>query len=384
MPEFRLPDLGEGVTEGEVIEWRVAEGGAVARDQILVVVGTDKATVEIPSPFEGEVEAIMAKEGARVEVGQALIRVRAAGESVTSPGHGDDLTQVEPEPPQHTAAGTSATASPPAPNDSPRVAALPSVRRAARERGIALADVHGGGPGGRVRMGDLVGGLRRTPLRGPRRAMAQHMAEAHRHVPQVTVVLECDLEPVESRVRGHPATSGQAPTILGLLSLAVLAELGEQPLFNATLDEEGLEIVFQDEVHLGIAVQTEEGLKVAALRSAQAMSPEELQAGLSGLVRAAREGSLTSADLAGATFTISSGGRLGGLMATPLVNWPNLATLGIHEIEDRPVVREGKVVVGRVANLSLSFDHRVIDGMTASGFLYSLRRRIADPASLFP
>jgi len=382
MPDFRLPDLGEGVTEGEVVEWRVREGSQVSRDQILVVIGTDKATVEIPSPFEGTVAAILAAEGAVVHVGDPLVRVDSGAPDrepmATAPTALDQApagpaqpSQLPPGPaPARTAAGA--------------VPALPAVRRAARARGVPLESVRGSGPNGRVRLSDLVVAGRRVALRGTRRVMAERMAEAHRRVPQVTVVLECDLGPVEALVRSQPAGSqpGGSYSILGLVALAALAGIRAEPLFNASFDEESMELEYHDPVHLGIAVQAGDGLKVATLKDADSLAPAEFQLQLARLIAAARAGTLAPAALSGSTFTISSAGRLGGLFATPIVNWPNLAVLGLHAIEDRPVVRMGQVVVGRVANLSLSFDHRVIDGLAASAFLYQLADRLANPQAL--
>ncbi|MHB1501164.1 MAG: dihydrolipoamide acetyltransferase family protein [Candidatus Dormibacteria bacterium] len=379
MPEFKLPDLGEGVTEGEVIEWRVAEGDRVARDEILVVVGTDKATVEIPSPFEGTVDKILSPAGARVEVGQSLIRVRTAADESYAPAVAPVPTGVaQPSAPAASAAGPEdRTGSAPI-----RVAAMPSVRRAARERGTSVDAIPGSGPAGRVRMADLLSSGRRVPLRGPQRVMAQRMAAAHRHVPQVTVVLECEVGALEGLLQDQPEGAERRYTVLGMIALATLAQLEDQPIFNCSFDEDAVELVYSDSIHLGIAVQTQEGLKVATLRDAGSRQPRALQDELDRLVQAAREGALASSELTGATFTLSSGGKLGGLLATTLVNWPNVATLGVHEITNRPVVRDGAVVVGRCANLSLSFDHRVIDGMTASSFLYGLRQRLTEPQDL--
>lgn len=374
MPEFRLPDLGEGVTEGEVVEWRVSEGGSVARDQILLVVGTDKATVEIPSPYEGTVDAILAAAGDRVEVGQALIRVRcsAMDEEISTP----DRVTAPPAATSETPHLRQRAA------DQGRIAALPAARRRAASLGLDLAEAVGSGAGGRVGLADLLPKGRRVALRGSGRVMAQRMAEAHRHVPQVTVVLECDVAAVEAVIARQRPDHGAKISILGLITRAAIEGLHAEPIFNASLDEERMEVVYSDAIHIGIAVQTSEGLKVATAKDCGRLAAYELQAELDRLVVAARNGKLTAPELTGATFTISSGGRFGGLLATPLVNWPNLATLGVHQIGDRPVVRNGQVVVGRCANLSLSFDHRVIAGMTASGFLYALRDRLLEPSLL--
>jgi len=368
MAEFKLPDLGEGVTEGEVVEWRVHEGDTVQRDQILGVIGTDKATVEIPSPFAGRVEAVLVAEGARIQVGDPLLRVEEVeGPSAepTVPTKAPALPVPEPRPSS-------------VPVEPRRVPALPSVRRAARQRGIGLESVVGSGVGGRVRMLDLLAQGRRVPLRGLARAMAEHAAIGHRHVPQVTVVLEVDVAALEAQVaEGATAEGSPPPTLLGLICLAILAELAKAPLFNASLDDQALELVYHDHVQLGIAVQTGDGLLVATIRDADTLSPGTFHQELQRVVTAARAGTLTAAELSGSTFTVSSGGKQGALLATPLVNWPNVAILGVHAIQDRAVVKDGRVAVGRRANLSLSFDHRVIDGMTASGLLYRLEARLA-------
>jgi pyruvate/2-oxoglutarate dehydrogenase complex dihydrolipoamide acyltransferase (E2) component len=207
--------------------------------------------------------------------------------------------------------------------------------------------------------------------------MAEQVAITHQHVPQVTVVLEFDVAPLEARLTAGagPGGAGQ-PSLLGLICLATLAELAEAPLFNASLDDDAMELVFHDRVQLGIAVQAADGLRVATIRDADLLSPSAFQIELQRVIGAARAGTLTAAEMNGSTFTISSGGKLGGLLATPLVNWPNVAILGVHAIQDRAVVKDGQVAVGRRANLSLSFDHRAIDGMTASRFLYQLESRL--------
>ena len=360
--DFRLPDLGEGVTEGEVVEWRVRPGDPVARDQVVCVVATDKATVELPSPIAGVVAEVVAREGTPVAVGEVLLRIAAPDASPALP-----RSAAAP-------AATIATETPP-----PRVLALPAVRRAARERGMDLATVRGSGPRGRVRITDLGPAGRREALRGTRRVMAERMAEAHRHVPQVTVALDCDMEGVERLGIG---SAEDRPTPLGLVCLAARAEVERLPIFNASFDEEAMALVHHPDLHLGIAVQTPDGLKVATLRSAGRLPAQDLLGEIRRLVAGARAGTLAPAELTGSTFTVSSGGRLGGLLATPLVNWPNVATLGLHEIQDRPVVRAGQVVAGRCAVLTLSFDHRVIDGMTASDFLYGVVARLSDPNGL--
>ena len=368
MAEFRLPDLGEGVTEGEVVEWRVREGETVRRDQILGVIGTDKATVEIPSPFAGRVEAVLVAEGARIRVGDVLLRVEVPEGPTKEPAAPPQVPEVARLPPGSTSV----------PLPGQRVAALPSVRRAARIRGLALETVAGTGVGGRIRLPDLLSQGRRVPLRGAARVMAEQVTMAHQRVPQVTVVLEADVAQIEATVAaGTAALATERPTLLGLICLATLAELAEAPLFNASLDDQAWELVFHDRVQLGIAVQSDGGLRVATIRDADLLAPAAFHAELQRVVTAARAGSLKAGELTGSTFTVSSGGKQGGVLATPLVNWPNVAILGVHAIQDRAVVKDGEVAVGRRANLSLSFDHRVIDGMTASRFLYQVAARMA-------
>ncbi len=379
MLEFRLPDLGEGVTEGEVVEWRVRPGATIRSDEVLVVVGTDKATVEIPSPFTGTVAALLVSEGTVVPVGTPLVRI----EDPTGPASTTAAT-----PPATAPAPTAPPppAGPPAPQGA-SVPALPAVRRQARRAGLDLARVPGTGPGGRVRAADLLRAgapgpgsatrERREPLRGARRVAAERLAEAHRHVPQVTYVLDVDFGPAEAA-----AASGKgvgSPTLLGYVCAATVATLHLHPIFNSRYDEATGEVVYLPVIDLGLAVQAAGGLIVPVLRDAGALTLPDMQVALAELIERARQGHLGAAELTGATFTVSSAGRLGGLLATPLVNWPNVATLGVHAVADRAVVRDGRLAIGRMANLSLSFDHRVIDGMAAAAFLHELADRLRRP-----
>ena len=380
MLEFRLPDLGEGVTEGEVVEWRVRPGATVRSDEVLVVVGTDKATVEIPSPFTGTVAALLVPEGTVVPVGTPLVRI----ETSAGPPGGDAPTRADP--------ATPAVAPTPAAPQAPgaRVPALPAVRRQARLAGLDLASVPGTGAGGRVRSADLpvtasaagpAARERREPLRGARRLAAERLAAAHRHVPQVTYVLEADFGPAEAAVAAA-ASAAVPPTLLGYVCAATVAALRRHPVFNSRYDEATGEIVYLADIHLGVAVQATAGLLVPVLHGAGALPFGPMKAALAALVDRARQAQLSAAELAGATFTVSSGGRLGGLLATPLVNWPNVATLGVHAVADRPIVRDGQLAIGRIANLSLSFDHRVIDGMAAAAFLHELADHLGRPIDL--
>jgi pyruvate/2-oxoglutarate dehydrogenase complex dihydrolipoamide acyltransferase (E2) component len=342
--EFRLPDLGEGVAEGEIARWLVQIGQHVDEDDPLVEIQTDKTTVEIPSPASGEVARILVEEGARVPVGTPLLVI------------GSDAV----------AAGTVEEA-PPA-----KVQATPLVRRLAAELGVELAAIAGTGPGGRITEEDVRAnaapraGERREPLRGVRRLIAQHLATAHREVPAVTVVEECDFTAL-GRVRGERS---YLPYVLE----AVVAGLKEFPELNATLD--GDEIVFWERYDLGIAVQTDEGLVVPVLRDADSLALDGLEAEARRLAEGARAGTLDPAELKGSTFTVTSPGRLGGLFATPLVNHPEVAILGLHRIAPRPAVHGGEIVARDIGWLSCTFDHRVVDGARASEFLLAVIGRL--------
>jgi pyruvate dehydrogenase E2 component (dihydrolipoamide acetyltransferase) len=338
--EFKLPDLGEGLTEGEIARWLVAEGDAVAEDDPLVEIQTDKTTVEIPSPAAGTVLRILVGEGEVAPVGAVLVVIGDAGETV------DTEPRVQ----------TSRV-----PADRSKVQATPLVRRVAQELSVDLAAVAGTGAGGRVTEEDVraaAGGRpeqgRREPLRGVRRQIARHMATAHREVPAVTWVEECDFGSVDLRLL--------LPTVLSACALS----LREFPELNARLESD--EIVLLERYDLGIAVQTEQGLVVPVVRDCHTRPPEELAADIARLAEAARAGSLKPEELRGSTFTVTSAGKLAGLFQTPIVNHPEVAILSVGRIGPRPVVRDGEVVVRPIGSVAITFDHRVVDGARAAAF----------------
>ena len=349
--EFKLPDLGEGLTEGEIARWLVAEGDAIAEDAPLVEIATDKTTVEIPSPAAGLVSRILVPEGEVVPVGTVLVVI------------GGD----EPE----AASNSLLQASGAQPG---RVQATPLVRRVARELGVDLATVAPTGPGGRVTEDDVrraAGGAsnsllqaegRREKVRGVRRQIVDHLTRAHREVPAVTYVEECDFTDVDLALL--------LPTVLR----ATAETLKQFPELNARL--EGDEIVYLDRYDLGIAVQTDAGLVVPVVRACDSRSVDELRADVDALAAKAREGTLSPEELRGSTFTVTSAGKLAGLFVTPLVNHPEVAILGVHRIGPRPVVRNGEIVVRSVGNVSLTFDHRVVDGARAAQFTLALIERL--------
>jgi pyruvate/2-oxoglutarate dehydrogenase complex dihydrolipoamide acyltransferase (E2) component len=349
--EFKLPDLGEGLTEGEIARWLVAEGQEIAEDDPLVEIQTDKTTVEIPSPAAGKVAQILVAEGDVVPVGTVLVVIGDGSEPATPRGQT------------------------PGPVPAGRVRATPLVRKVAQELGIDLAGLEGTGPQGRVTEEDVraaatAGGQtpgpvpegRREPLRGVRRLVAEHMTRAHREVPPVTWVEEADF--------GNVDLKRLVPVVLK----AVAATLQEFPELNARL--EGDEIVYLDRYDLGVAVQTEQGLVVPVVRGCDQASLDELEAEVARLAESARSGSLKPEELRGSTFTVTSAGKLGGLLTTPLVNHPEVAILSIGRVAERPVVRDGEIVARPTGYVSITFDHRVVDGARAAEFGLALIRRL--------
>jgi pyruvate dehydrogenase E2 component (dihydrolipoyllysine-residue acetyltransferase) len=341
--EFKLPDLGEGLTEGEVARWLVEEGQDVAEDEPLVEIATDKTTVEIPSPAGGKVSQILVAEGEIVPVGTVLVVIGGAGNATRSPASAQQA---------------------PAPPGGEKVRATPLVRKVAAELGVDLATVTGSGPLGRVTEEDVRtaggdGGAtaaegERVALRGVRRQMFEHLTRAHREIPAVTWVEECEFSDVDLK------------RLVPLVLHAVTESLPEYPELNARV-EDG-ELVLLDRYDIGVAVQTEQGLVVPVVHGADKLSLDELDAEVRRLAEAAHAGTLKPEELRGGTFTVTSAGKSAGLFTTPLINHPQVAILGVYRVADRPVVRDGEVVVRRTGNISVTFDHRVVDGKRAADF----------------
>ncbi|HEY5694547.1 MAG TPA: dihydrolipoamide acetyltransferase family protein [Gaiellaceae bacterium] len=357
--EFKLPDLGEGLTEGEIARWLVEEGQEVAEDEPLVEIATDKTTVEIPSPAGGTVSRILVAEGEVVPVGTVLVVIG---------GDGAGPEPQEEQPPQREES---------APEQAPtgaKVRATPLVRRVAAELEVDLAAVIGTGPQGRVTEDDVraaAGGAsaglasvegERVQLRGVRRQMFEHLTRAHREIPAVTWVEECDFTDVELK------------RLVPLVLHAVAESLREFPELNARVEDGDL--VLLDRYDIGVAVQTEQGLVVPVVHGCERLSLDELDAEVRRLADAAHAGTLKPEEVRGGTFTVTSAGKAAGLLVTPLINHPEVAILGVHRIDGRPVVREGEVVVRRMGNVSVTFDHRVIDGKRAADFGLSVIARL--------
>jgi pyruvate dehydrogenase E2 component (dihydrolipoamide acetyltransferase) len=412
--EFRLPDLGEGVTEAEIGRWLVSEGDTVSEDDALVEVVTDKATVEIPSPYAGTVARIHAGAGEVVPVGTALVTIGGPpleeAEATEAP-QAEVTEAAEVEVAARTAAGDpprQERATVTAPSEStgrePRKArAMPPVRRLARALDVDIAQVEGSGREGRVLRSDVeafarergeddadaaprppAADERREPLRGIRRTIAQRMAASHRSIPAVTHVEECDVTELDAtrRLANERNKGGPRLTYLSFVVKAAVAGLKAHPALNASLDEAAGEIVYHDRYHIGIAVDTPAGLVVPVIRDADHRGLRDVAREIERLAKGARRQTLGAAELRGGTFSITSPGPSAGLMATPIILHPQAGILGVHRALDRPVVRDGQVVIRKVMNLSITFDHRVLDGMTAARFCSEVVGLLEHPGAL--
>jgi pyruvate dehydrogenase E2 component (dihydrolipoamide acetyltransferase) len=373
--ELRLPDIGEGVAEGEIVAWLVAEGAPVQEDDLLVEILTDKAAMEMPSPVTGILVRIVAKPGQVVKVGEVLAVVEVAEDI---PKRAEGVAMRGESPPEPTAA---AEIRPPGGD----VLATPAVRKLARDLGVDIEAVTGTGPEGRVVESDVrkaAGGAvpaaaarpdeERLPFRGKRRMAAKKMVLSKSTIPHALLVDEADVTHLLA-MRAELAEIGRKEgvkiTLLPFLIQAVVTALRNHPAMNASLDEERGEIVRKKRYDIGMAVDMEDGLVVPVLRDAGEKTIVELAREIERLAEGARDGTLPLSDLSGSTFTVTSIGSIGGLFSYPVINVPEAAILGVHKVVRRPVVRDGEIVPRDMAYLSLSFDHRLIDGGTATRFL---------------
>ena len=421
---IKMPDIGEGIAEVELVEWHVAFGDAVAPDQTLADVMTDKATVEIPSPVKGRVVALGGEVGDVLAVGSELIRLEVEGagnlaaESATP--RRAPVTPPVADPPAETPVVAAVAAPQPGPAKAPlavaspaaarrapgeKPLASPAVRRRALELGIELAFVAGSGPAGRIRHEDLDAFLARgvVPAAGPvrqpertaeevvhviglRRRIAQKMQEAKRRIPHFTYVEEIDvteLEALRAELNDRWAEVRGRLTFLPFLMRAIVATLPAFPQVNARFDDDAGVVTRFAAVHIGIATQTEGGLMVPVVRHAEARDLWGNAAEVTRLADAARSGKAARDELTGSTITITSLGPLGGIVTTPVINHPEVAIVGVNRIVARPMVRAGAIVVRQMMNLSSSFDHRVVDGADAARFVQALRGLLECPALLF-
>jgi 2-oxoisovalerate dehydrogenase E2 component (dihydrolipoyl transacylase) len=416
---IKVPDIGEGIAEVELVAWHVQPGDAVEEDQVVADVMTDKASVGVPSPFAGTVRALGGEVGQVLAVGAELIRIEVGGAAAAREV---PASVAEPVPKRAAASSPKAAAAAPAkPADPPRTPvagerpiASPSVRRRAWELGIELKDVQPSGSGGRILHADLdafrgsttppaakapapapparaplgepLQGEQRIPVVGVRRKIAQKMQESKRRIPHFSYVEEVDVTEVEAlraRLNGRHSASRPKLTLLPFIMRAVVRACAEHPVVNARFDDEAGVVTRHAAVHLGIAAQTPNGLMVPVVRHAEALDLWASAAEVARLADAARAGSATRAELTGSTITLSSLGALGGVVTTPVINHPEVAIVGVNRIVERAVFVRGTAVPRLTMNLSSSFDHRVVDGIDAARFVQSVRGYLEAPATLF-
>ena len=433
---IKLPDLGEGGTEAEIVAWHVKVGDTIREEDPLVDIMTDKATVEIPAPATGKVLALNGAPGERRPVGSELAMLEVSGEGnvgaaarpspasgrrpqAPSPavrergkepggtviplprtaGEGGEVrTEVRVEPGERAQARAAVS------RTGGKPLASPAVRKRAWDLGIELRFVAGTGPGGRITQDDVEAyaagrsqampaatgsarraGVEEVPITGLRRIIAERLQQSKRQIPHFSYIEEVDVTALEE-LRAHlNAEAGERPrlTVLPFLMRAIVRAVVAHPQVNARFDDEKGVLHRHAAVHVGIATQTEAGLMVPVVRHAEALDPWQAAAEVARLAEAARAGKATRDELTGSTITVSSLGALGGLGATPVINYPEVAIVGVNRIAERPVVRDGDVVVRKMMNLSSSFDHRIIDGWEAASFIQRVKAYLEQPATLF-
>ncbi|EJC82970.1 pyruvate/2-oxoglutarate dehydrogenase complex, dihydrolipoamide acyltransferase component [Rhizobium leguminosarum bv. trifolii WSM2297] len=411
MGEFiiKMPDVGEGVAEAELVEWHVKTGDPVREDMVIAAVMTDKATVEIPSPVNGTVIWLAGEVGDRIAVKAPLVRIETAGDggdtksvaiSQTPVAEAPKVEIAKPAPPAPVLAATPAAAAP-----AEKPLAAPSVRLFARESGVDLRQVQGTGPAGRILREDIDqfltqgtapaaaknGFARKTAteeikLIGLRRRIAEKMVLSTSRIPHITYVEEVDmtaLEELRATMNNDRRPDHPKLTVLPFLMRALVKAISDQPDVNATFDDDAGIITRYSAVHIGIATQTPAGLTVPVVRHAEARGIWDCGAEMSRLADAARSGTATRDELSGSTITISSLGALGGIVSTPVINHPEVAIIGVNKIATRPVWDGAQFVPRKMMNLSSSFDHRIIDGWDAATFVQRIRTLLETPALIF-
>jgi 2-oxoisovalerate dehydrogenase E2 component (dihydrolipoyl transacylase) len=404
MGEFiiKMPDVGEGVAEAELVEWHVKTGDPVREDMVIAAVMTDKATVEIPSPVSGTVTWLAGEIGDRIAVKAPLVRI----ETASGAGEVEPETAPQPQPAETVKAqAPKPVAKAPAAPPAEKPLAAPSVRLFARESGVDLRQVQGTGPAGRILREDieqfLNKGLSPAPARaglakkttteeikltGLRRRIAEKMVLSTSRIPHITYVEEVDMTALEElRATMNADRKAEHPklTVLPFLMRALVKAISDQPDVNATFDDDAGVITRHSAVHIGIATQTPAGLTVPVVRHAEARGIFDCAAEMNRLAEAARSGTATRDELSGSTITISSLGALGGIVSTPVINHPEVAIIGVNKIATRPVWDGAQFVPRKMMNLSSSFDHRIIDGWDAATFVQRIRTLLETPALIF-
>lgn len=429
--EFHLPDIGEGVVEGEIVAWKVKVGDRVKLDQPLVEIMTDKATVEIPSPRAGVITAINYADGQICPVGKVLLVIEEEGAAGKDPAAAAPAAPSRAPQAAATAAARPAPSAPIVSHAAPatghaievvdataareRVLATPATRRLARQLGVELGRVPASGKRGRVTSEDVrgfaarpaataapatsgtaraftpiavpsIGAEERVPFRGIRKRIADNMARSTQTASHFTYVEEVDmteLVAVRDRAKSRASDRGVKLNYLPFIVKAVVSGLKKWPQLNASLDETTQEIVRKKYYHIGIAAQSPQGLAVSVVRNADQRSIFDLAREIDRLGEAVRNNTATRDELTGSTFTISSLGKLGGVLATPVINFPEVGIIGVHKIEERPAVRNGQIVARWLMNLSISLDHRLVDGWDGAMFLQDVKALLEDPTTMF-
>jgi len=407
--EFRLPDIGEGVVEGEIVSWHVKVGDSVKEDDPILDVMTDKATVTIPSPTDGIIKSIQGKAGEMLKVGQVCIVFEGEGGSTEDPEEVTEKETVPQEPnvekvvEKEIIARTKTT--PQVRKKGERVMASPAVRKKARESGVDLNDVNGSGPGGRITHSDLdswksagspvaaagatrtaLSGVKEVPVIGLRRKIAEQMIKSYSSIVHFSYFEEVDVTNLEelrihlnnNRKEGQPKL-----TYLPFIMQALVKALSEHPRCNAHYLDEEEKILQYEAINLGIATQTDKGLFVPVVKNVEAQDIWESANEMMRVSKASRDGTASINDLQGSTFTITSLGRMGGLGATPIINHPEVGILGVHNAKDTPVVVDGRIEVRKIMRLSSSWDHRVIDGWDGAMLIQTLKKLLEHPATIF-
>ncbi|MFQ5735985.1 MAG: dihydrolipoamide acetyltransferase family protein [Thermodesulfobacteriota bacterium] len=413
--EFKLPDLGEGITEGEVVKWKVAQGEQVEEHQVLLDLETDKAIVEVPSPKKGRVAKLNKKEGDVVNVGETLLEIDTA-EAAAPVVHPEEAPEAPEEKEPVEEESFSIVGKVP---QTQEVMAAPKARALARKLGVDLSGVKGTGPGGFITEADVQaasvgkaspgqeqmpaqaapatpaaappkpekwGPVERVPLKGIRRSIARNLMASQKSAAFVTGMDDADvteLWELRARERRVAREKGIHLTLMPFFMKAIQHALTSHPMLNASMDDERGEIVVKKYYNIGVAVMTPDGLMVSVVRDVDKKTILELATELQGLSKKARERKITLEELKGSTFTISNYGSFGGTYATPIINSPDVAILGTGRVADRPWVKGGSILIRKVLPLSLTFDHRVIDGAEAAQFLNKVKGYLEDPGRIF-
>jgi pyruvate dehydrogenase E2 component (dihydrolipoamide acetyltransferase) len=389
--DFVLPDLGEGITEGEIRKWLVKEGDAVEEHQNVLEVETDKAIVEVPSPKKGRVLKINKDEGEIAKVGEVLMTIAEEGEPIEKKS--EEKPKAEERPKSVSVVGVLPE------EEEEEILATPSVRALAKELGVNLETIKGSGPGGSITRDDVIeesekakkaedqyGAIEKIPIKGLRRTIAKNLITSQKTTAFVTGMDEADITDLwnlREKEKKSLLEKGIHLTFLPFFIKAVYRSLTEHPLLNASVDEEREEIVIKKYYNIGIAVDTPDGLMVPVIKDADKKTILELALEIQNLSQKARERKIKLEEMKGSTFTITNYGHFGGTFATPIINYPDVAILGIGKISDKPWVKDSQIVIRKILPLSLTFDHRVTDGVDSARFLSRVIQYLEDPALLF-